>query len=81
MGAKPLNIYIDGAENSGRRSLLSWLQFGIFSEAFWKKVGLRDDYSRIQYSTIKHNKTDYVFGYLLNHFFLGVILKTFKVLF
>ena len=59
MGAKPLNIYIDGAENSGRRSLLSWLEFGIFRENFWKKVGLRDDFStRIQYSTIKHNKTE-----------------------
>ena len=54
MGAKPLNIYIDGAENSGRRSLLSWLRYGSFMESFLK-IELRLDYS-----TIKHNKTDSV---------------------
>ena len=52
MGAKPLNIYIDGAENSGKRSLLSWLRYGRFMESFLK-IELRLDYS-----TIKHNKTE-----------------------
>ena len=56
MGAKPINIYIEGANNSGRRSLLSWLQFETFHPLVFERKKLV-----MEYAFTKHNKTKLLF--------------------
>ena len=56
MGAKPINIYIEGANNSGRRCLLSWLQFETFDPPVFERKKLVTEYA-----FTKHNKTKLLF--------------------